>query len=89
MEQAGIRRVKTYLSEYLRRVRRGETLIITERGTPIALLSPVDGIIPDGAMSLLETGLARWQQGKPKGAKDPHPVKGHRNLSAFVLEDRR
>ena len=37
----GSRELKTRLGTYLERVRRGETLVITDRGTPVAELRPV------------------------------------------------
>lgn len=44
MQRVGIRELRQRTSELLRRVERGETLEITDRGRPVALLSPV----PDG-----------------------------------------
>lgn len=40
MNRIGIREAKAQLSKLLRQVRRGEEWIITERGRPIAKLSP-------------------------------------------------
>lgn len=39
--QAGIREVKNRFSEYLRRVKQGEIIVITERNVPVARLVPV------------------------------------------------
>lgn len=44
MQRVGIRELRQRASELLRRVERGETLEITDRGRRVALLSPV----PDG-----------------------------------------
>ena len=40
MRAAGVRDVKNKLSEYLRLVRRGETVLVTDRGQVIAQLAP-------------------------------------------------
>ncbi len=40
METVRIAELKARLSEYLRRVRRGETLTVTDRETPIAQIIP-------------------------------------------------
>ena len=40
MNKVGIRELKSHLSHYLRRVKAGETLIITERGKPIGRIVP-------------------------------------------------
>ena len=37
----GVRELKQHLSEYLRRVAAGETLQVTDRGVPVALITPV------------------------------------------------
>ena len=42
METATVVRLKSQLSRYLRRVKAGEDVIVTERGVPIARLVPVD-----------------------------------------------
>lgn len=41
MERVGVRELRQNLSVYLRRVRRGEALMVTERGEPVATLRPV------------------------------------------------
>ncbi len=40
MASVGIRELRQRASELLRRVERGETIEITDRGRPVALLSP-------------------------------------------------
>jgi antitoxin (DNA-binding transcriptional repressor) of toxin-antitoxin stability system len=40
MRSVGIREVKAKLSEYLRYVRRGETVLVTDHGVVIAQLAP-------------------------------------------------
>ena len=41
MTSIGIRELRQRASEYLRRVEAGETLEVTDRGRPIALLTPI------------------------------------------------
>lgn len=89
MEEAGIRRLKSHLSEYIRRVRRGESLVITDRGTPVALLTPIRSSMSSEIEALLESGSASWQRGKPGGARTPPAVRGADTVSSFVSEDRR
>ncbi len=43
MKTAGIADLKARLSEYLREVRRGRTLVVVDRNTPIAKLIPYSG----------------------------------------------
>jgi prevent-host-death family protein len=42
MRQAGIREVRQNLSALLEEVRRGEEVVITDRGRPVAALCPYD-----------------------------------------------
>lgn len=41
MTSIGIRELRQRASEYLRRVAAGETIEVTDRGRPVALLTPV------------------------------------------------
>jgi prevent-host-death family protein len=85
----GIRELRDHLSEYLRRVREGELLVITDRGKPVGELRPAEaGGSFERAKLLARQGVARWGGGKPKGlAHAPRPRGGL--VSDAVLEDRR
>jgi prevent-host-death family protein len=56
MSTVGVKELKNRLTQYLRRTKQGEEVIITERGTPIALIQPIRSA--DKAVSL-EARLAR------------------------------
>jgi prevent-host-death family protein len=53
----GVRELKQHLSEYLRRVGEGETLRVTDRGVPVALISPI--CAPDPLRRGVEEGWIR------------------------------
>ncbi|WP_082619971.1 type II toxin-antitoxin system Phd/YefM family antitoxin [Terrabacter sp. Soil811] len=55
-QQVGIRELKSRLSEYVDRARAGETLVITDRGRPVAELRPLSG--RRALETLLDEGLA-------------------------------
>ncbi|MBI4634789.1 MAG: type II toxin-antitoxin system prevent-host-death family antitoxin [Candidatus Rokubacteria bacterium] len=42
MGTVGVRELKNRLTQYLRRAKYGEEVIVTERGKPIALLQPIE-----------------------------------------------
>jgi prevent-host-death family protein len=89
METVGIRELKTHLSRYLKRVRTGARLLVTERGRSIATINPVDTPVEvDWAHELVAEGHAHWNGGKPTGAKRPANIRGS-TASSIVLEDRR
>jgi prevent-host-death family protein len=46
MSSIGIRELRQRASEYLRRVEAGETIEVTDRGRPVALLMPIPEATP-------------------------------------------
>jgi prevent-host-death family protein len=89
MQSVGVRDLKNRLSHYLKRVRAGARLTVTERGRPIATLVPVD--VPDDmawAHKMVAEGRAHWSGGKPTGSKNP-PRNTGELASDIVIEDRR
>jgi len=89
MEQVGIREIKNSLSSYLRQVKAGAIITITDRGEPVARLIPVESNPPQGLMRLLDSGLACWKGGKPRGASYAGGKKAEKTLAEMVAEDRR
>lgn len=82
---ASVRDLKSRLSLYLRQVQRGETVVVTYRGKPIARLVPLTSL-------LLEElpGITVGTGGKPRGATRPVRVKpGEKDVSDIVMEERR
>lgn len=69
MITVGVRELKNKLSQYLRDVKKGKPITITERGESVAVLIPVD-VHPDAqvARELSQKGIGSWKGGKPKGA---------------------
>jgi len=62
MKTVGVRDLKNKLSEYLRQVRRGESVLVTDRGEVVAELLPPglgrsDPSVPVGIQSLARRGL--------------------------------
>lgn len=84
-----MRDLRDNLSEYLRRVKQGELLVITDRGRPIGELGPAArGRSVERARSLVRAGVASWSGGKPKGlTAAERPRAGL--VSMAVVEDRR
>lgn len=89
MSHIGVRELKAQLSQQLKRVQRGSRLTITDRGRPIAVLSPVEPQTnTDWVWRLVAEGKASWSGGKPRGLNPPVPSRG-KPTSQMVLEDRR
>ena len=89
MAAVGVRELKNRLSQYLKQVRAGEPLVVTERGTPIAVISsPHTPQVDRHIEAMLREGRARWSGGKPRGSKRPPKIKGP-SVAQAVIEDRR
>lgn len=89
MIQAGVRKLRSHLSEYLRQVRQGERVVITDRGRPVAALVGLgQNEASEVAWALVHQGLGEWSGGKPEGLADAPRVPGRR-AEEVVVEDRR
>ncbi len=70
MKTATVSKLKASLSEYLRQVKAGEEVLVTERGRPVAKLSPAKGAqtLPQHLAEMEKQGLVKCGSGKlPKG----------------------
>jgi prevent-host-death family protein len=86
----GARELKTRLGAYLREVQRGVTLLITERGEPVAELKPLSRD-KTGAVGRLDALAARGTLTRVKKAPLPRfkPIKhSGLSLSQAISEDR-
>ena len=85
--EVGIRELKNGLSKYIDRVRAGEEVIVTDRGRPVARLSPIDAS-DDRLADLVAAGLVR-----PPASRDrhvpKHRVRAKGPVSDLVAEQRR
>jgi prevent-host-death family protein len=85
----GVRELKASLSRYLRRVRAGERLTVTDRGEAIATIVPVAAKPSlEWLHAMVAAGHARWSGGKPTGLATRIKSRG-KPASLMVLEDRR
>jgi prevent-host-death family protein len=86
---AGVRDLKNKLSHYLREVKKGRSVVITERGKIVATIVPVqERAAVEKLKQLARSGLGTWRGGKPKGASRSVVVKG-KPVGDIVLEERR
>src|SRR3954464_940550 len=85
----GARELKTRLGTYLRRVREGRTLLVTDRGEPIAELRPLphDRRVPAALLKLSRKRTVTLPVRKSMAAFRPIAGRG-RTLSDAVVENR-
>ncbi len=98
MKTVGVRELKNRLSEYLRQVRSGEGVLVTDRGEVIAELTPpglgaTDSTLPAGLLALAKRGGATL--GAPADAACLYPALPRRRTrkpkrtAAQLLEEER
>ncbi len=91
-QQVGIREFKNNLSAYLKQVKAGATLTITEHGEPIGQLVPVQKSLEARLQELAAAGLLSWN-GEPyqPTSAEPQPTlasNASKTAAEVVLEER-
>ena len=88
MVQAGLREFKNRFGYYVRKVREGETVEVTDRGRSLGHFVPSgEAALRKKLEPLIKKGLVSWGGGKPKGLDRPVRV-GGKPLSEIIVEDR-
>ncbi len=94
MKSAAVSQIKASLSEYLARVKKGEEVVVTDRGHPVAILSPFresksktlndrKRLFREGVIDLGKTGKIPPSFLIPSSVKDPKDL-----LLKALLEER-
>jgi len=84
----GIRELKSRLSECVREVRRGATIIVTEHGRRVARLVPETDSFEERLAILKSTGTILWS-GRRLGARKPSiRTRGRRTVAEILVENR-
>lgn len=79
MSRVGIADLKAHLSQHLRGVRRGRTITVVDRDTPVARIVPYDAETP------LEVRRATR---KPSELREPPPAASPADSLSLLLRDR-
>jgi len=89
-KMAAVAELKAHLSRFLRRVKSGEEIVITERDVPIARLVPMRGAADERLRALERQGLARVGTGVlPKDFwRRPRGTDAQGLVRAAVTEER-
>lgn len=87
--RVGVKELRDRLTKYLRMVKAGEEIVVTDRGKPVAILSPIreHTSLEEKIEELARKGLVRLPRGRlelPSLLK----IEG-RPLSQTVIEERR
>jgi prevent-host-death family protein len=90
MKSATITEVKNQLSSIIDRVRAGESVIVTDRGQPVATIEPVRADADDGArLARLErSGIIRPASKPPPSLHGALPIAKSSAVDALIEERR-
>ena len=86
-----IRELKSRLSHFLRLTKAGESLIITDRGTPIGRIVP---ITPSGKRlderlaAMMQAGQMQWSGHNLRAMKPVAKARGRRSVAQLLVDDR-
>ena len=86
--KVNIRELKSRLSHYLRLAKAGESVEITERGTPIGRIIPTALPVQDRLEAMARSGLLLWNKRKLRPRKPPARVRGKQTVADLLIEDR-
>jgi prevent-host-death family protein len=83
-----IRELKSRLSHYLRLARKGESVVITDRGVPVGRIVPMGQGLDDRLAAMCEAGLAQWSGHKPRRRRPVAKLRGAKTVAQLLVEDR-
>lgn len=87
MDRVGVRELRAHLSSWLDRARKGEEILITERGLPIARLLPLD--FSEIRKQLREDAVITAAGRPSRKIKKSDLGKAKSNVSELVKDQRR
>jgi prevent-host-death family protein len=86
--EVGIRELKARLSRYIRALKSGTTIVVTERGKPVARLIAIE-LSPQARIAeLAKAGFLHWNGKKFRPRKASPVVRGNTTVADLLLENR-
>ena len=87
-KRIGIRQLKSTLSECVREVRAGRTIVVTDHGQPVARIIPETLSLRDRVDALKKAGAVAWSGRRLRAAKPSGNVRGTKTVADLVVENR-
>lgn len=84
----GIRELKSTLSQCVREVRSGGTIIVTDHGQPVARIIPEAISVRERVEALRQTGAIGWSGRRLRPATPAGKVRGSKTVADLVVENR-
>ena len=86
--RVGVRDLKSRLSEYLRQVKQGHTIVVTDHGKPVGRLLPAEQSLDERLKILQEIGLVAWNGQKLEPIEPVAVNRGDQQVSDIMIEMR-
>ncbi len=83
-----IRELKDRLGHYLRLVRAGESVLITDRGVPVGRIVPIGQHLDQCLAAMCEAGQAQWNGRKLPPRKPVTTLLRQGSVAQLIVEDR-
>jgi prevent-host-death family protein len=87
-KRIGIRELKSTLSECVREVKSGRTIVVTEHGRPVARIIPEAISMRDRVDALRNAGTIAWSGQRLRPTKPVGKVRGKRTVADLLVENR-
>jgi prevent-host-death family protein len=87
-KRIGIRELKSTLSECVREVKAGRTIVVTDHGQPVARIIPEAMSLHARVDALRKAGAIGWSGRRLRRAKPAGKVRGDRTVADLIVENR-
>ena len=87
-KRIGIRELKSTLSECVREVKSGRTIVVTEHGQPVARIIPEGISLRERVEALRKAGAIAWSGRRLRPAKPVGKVRGAKTVADLIVENR-
>lgn len=87
--QVGVQELERRLSEYLKLVKAGQTVVITEHGREVGRIIPTPPVtLEDKLWAMVDAGLAEWNGEKFQPQQPVAHTRGDKTVADLLIEDR-
>lgn len=87
-KRIGIRELKATLSECVREVRAGRTIVVTDHGQPVARIIPEMLSLRERVEALTKAGAVAWSGRRLRAATPAGKVRRAKTVADLVVENR-
>jgi prevent-host-death family protein len=87
-KRVGIRELKSTLSECVREVKSGRTIVVTEHGQAVARIIPEGISLRERVEALRKAGAIAWSGRRLRPAKPVGRVRGAKTVADLIVENR-